>query len=108
MRQYLWEAGFALETSRKTAERGDVFHVAGGLFRCVACLVQVLFALNECYWTNEKGSVTVAAYFPLSPPKFEQRVESVLANPGRSGARLKRSIDRLERLERETRELCEG
>jgi predicted nucleotidyltransferase len=37
--RYLWEAGFALETSRKSADRSDHLHVAGGLFRCVACLV---------------------------------------------------------------------
>src|SRR5918998_1075114 len=53
----LWEARFALDTCRKSAARGDTFYVSGCLFRCAACMVQALFALNERHLINEKGSV---------------------------------------------------
>lgn len=80
--KYLWEAHFALETSRKPASRGDVSYVSGCAFRCVACLVQVLFALNERYFVNEKGSVRGASGFPFGPPDFEEVVEEALGGPG--------------------------
>jgi predicted nucleotidyltransferase len=104
-RRFLWEADFALETCRKPAARGDVFYVAGCLFRCAACLVQVLFAVNERYFVNEKGSVKVAGSFPLGPEGFEDTVSHVLSEPGRDPARLSESVREFERLVQVTREL---
>jgi predicted nucleotidyltransferase len=105
-KRFLWEADFALETSRKPAERGDVFYVAGCLFRCAACLVQGLFALNERYFVNEKGSVKVAGSFPLGPEGFEETVSRVLAEPGRDPARLNESVREFEQLVKTTRDIC--
>ncbi len=96
--KYLWEAEFALGTSRKPAERGDVFVVAGCLFRCVACLVQVLFALNEQYFVNEKGSVRAVDSFTRRPERFGEVVSAVLAEPGHGADQLCASVQRLERL----------
>ena len=104
-RRFLWEADFALETCRKPAARGDVFYVAGCLFRCAACLVQVLFAVNERYFVNEKGSVKVAGSFPLGPEGFEDTVSHVLSEPGRDPARIGESVREFERLVQVTREL---
>jgi predicted nucleotidyltransferase len=106
-RRFLWEANFALETCRKPAARGDIFYVAGCLFRCAACLVQVLFAVNERYFVNEKGSVKVAGSFPLCPEGFEDTVSHVLSEPGRDPARLSESVREFERLVQETRELSD-
>jgi hypothetical protein len=82
IRGQLWEARFALDTCRKPAARGDAFYVIGCLIRCAACMVQVLFALNERYLINEKGSVEAAASLPLCPTHFEQTINSVPAQPG--------------------------
>lgn len=103
--KYLWEAWFALSTSRTSAERGDVFHVTGCLFRCVACLVQVLFALNEQYFVNEKGSVQAVDTFELRPEGFGEIVSAVLAQPGTSADELLTSIRRLEELVQAVRQL---
>jgi predicted nucleotidyltransferase len=108
IRQSLWEAGFALDTSRKSALREDVFHVAGGLFRCAACLVQVLYALNESYWLNEKGSIRAIDAFPLHPAEWENRVRRVLARPGDTAQALDASLAEFDALVQETRALCEG
>jgi predicted nucleotidyltransferase len=104
--KHLWEAGFALGTARKPAERGDVFYVAGCLFRCAACLAQALFALNERYFINEKGAVQAVDSFALCPEGFGETVAYVLARPGGSAAQLNTSIVRLEMLLRAVRELC--
>ena len=103
----LWEAGFALDTSRKSATRGDVFHVTGGLFRCAAVLAQVLFALNQQYWMNEKGSIQAISGFALHPHEWETRITRVLAQPGKSPEALQDSIAAFDALVAEVRILCE-
>ena len=84
LRRYLWEADFAVATARGAAGRGDIAYVSGCLFRAVACLVQVLFALEERWFVNEKGAVAEADGFTAAPPGFAARVGAVLAglDPG--------------------------
>ena len=106
IRVQLWEARFALDTCRKPAARGDVFYVAGCLFRSTACMVQALFALNERYLINEKGAVEAADSLPLSPEHFAETVNSVLARPGKKPEELEGSVGRLEDLLVATEELC--
>jgi hypothetical protein len=96
--QTQWEAHFALETCRKSAARGDVFHVSGSLFRCVAILVQVLFALNERYIINEKGAVSAIDAFPLRPAGFSERISAILAHPGQTPEQLLHSIAQLDNI----------
>ena len=104
--KYLWEAGFALDTSLKSAARGDVFYVTGCLFRCAACLVQVLFALNERYFVNEKGSVGAVDSLEVRPPDFGETVSTTLARPGKGPVELRASADRFTRLIGATKELA--
>ena len=104
--RYLWEARFALETSQKSAARRDTFYVVGCLFRCTACLVQVLFALNERYFVNEKGAIRAIDSFPLRPPEFGETVSTVLASPGASARELGTSVRLLADLVRAVDELC--
>lgn len=103
--KHLWEAKFALDTAEKSAARGDVFHVAGSLFRCAACLIQALFALNEQYFVNEKGSVRTVESFALHPAGFEETVSAVLAHPGSDPEELSASIRRFDELARAARAL---
>jgi hypothetical protein len=85
---------------------GATFYVSGCAFRCVACLAQVLFALNERYFVNEKGSVKAVSGFPSRPSDFEEVVEDVLGEIGDCPSRLKESVERLGMLVDEVRTLC--
>ncbi|MCC6170187.1 MAG: nucleotidyltransferase domain-containing protein, partial [Caldilineaceae bacterium] len=78
--RFIWEMSFALETARKPAARGDVAYVAGCAFRCVACLMQVLFALNRQYLLNEKGAVLRADSLSLRPPRPAERIQVAFAS----------------------------
>jgi predicted nucleotidyltransferase len=100
--KYLFEAQFSVDTARKPAQRGDAAYVTGCLFRGVACLVQVLFALNEEYFLNEKGSVAAIDAFALHPEEFGVSVTSALGASGEDG------IIELERLVGSVRQLCTG
>ena len=104
--QTQWEAHFALDTCRKSAARGDAFHVSGSLFRCVAILVQVLFALNERYIINEKGAVSAIDAFPLRPAGFSEHISAILAHPGQTPEELLRAIEQLKKIVQEVDALC--
>lgn len=69
----------ALFIAQKASARGDVAYATGCCFRSVACMNQILFALNEEYLLNEKGAVAVADGFALCPQNYQQQVESVFA-----------------------------
>jgi len=103
---YLYDARFMVDLARKPVLRGDTFQVAGCLFRVAAALVQVLFALNERYFVNEKGAVAATRTFSLVPPRFAATVESALGRRGTSPAQLSASLERLERLTAEVAALC--
>ncbi|NJR62409.1 MAG: DNA polymerase subunit beta [Cyanobacteria bacterium CRU_2_1] len=77
--KFAWEISFSLFIARKAVAREDVTYAAGCCFRSVACMNQVLFALNEAYLLNEKGAVAVANSFALCPRDYQQRIESVFA-----------------------------
>jgi len=106
VRRYSYDARFMLEVARKPAGRGDVFEVAGCLFRVAAVLVQVLFALNETYFLNEKGAVEAVDGMRLHPAGFGRRVQRVLGAPGTTAARLLESVERFDQLIAEVDALC--
>jgi predicted nucleotidyltransferase len=78
--KFAWEISFSLFVAQKAVARRDVAYAAGCCFRSIACMNQVLFALNQEYLLNEKGAVAVANSFALCPQNYQQRVESVFAN----------------------------
>jgi predicted nucleotidyltransferase len=77
--RFAWEISFSLLVAQKAVARGDVAYAAGCCFRSVACMNQVVFALNEEYLLNEKGAVAVANTFALCPSNYQQRIESAFA-----------------------------
>jgi hypothetical protein len=92
VRRYLWEADFAVQTAHGAAGRGDLAYVSGCLFRAVACLVQVLFALNERWFLNEKGAVGEADELPRTPPGFAAGVDATLSGLGPEPATLEAAL----------------
>lgn len=106
--KYLWEAEFSLKTTLKAGKRNDIYYVTGCLFRCIACLIQVLFALNERYFINEKGSIRIADSFGICPNQFMKIVSTVLINPGDNADKLLLSISKLESLLEQVKALTES
>jgi predicted nucleotidyltransferase len=106
--QRLWEAGFSLQNCPKPASRGDVVHVVGFLYRAVGVMVQALFALNERYCLNEKGSVRAVETLALRPPQFSEIVSAVMGAPGRTEPELQASIGQLQSLLAAVQALCAG
>ena len=94
--EFFWEAQFSILIARKGISRADTTYTAGCCFRCIACLMQTLFALNGRYQMNEKGSVEQATAFPLSPPDLRARIDTVFGRLDAESAAVQDAIDMLE------------
>lgn len=101
--RFLWESDFALRTAETSVKRGDHYHATGSFFRSVACVIQVLFALNGRWFVNEKRSVEVVKSFERRPPAFGEFVESVFSG---IAVPLPEKLVRLGSLAEQTRELA--
>lgn len=77
IRRFQWEILFSIENAELAAARNERTHVAGCLYRSLACIAQVLFALNERYLINEKGALLEAARLPLKIPHLEEKASEV-------------------------------
>lgn len=90
------EAQFMLRVARHGLPRNDISYTVGCCFRVVACLMQVLFALNERYMMNEKGAVATAACLPLMVTRLEERVAQIYATLTSNSASLAPALDMLD------------
>jgi Polymerase beta, Nucleotidyltransferase len=77
VRRFQWEILFSIENAELAALRLEQTHVAGCVYRALACIAQVLFALNERYLINEKGALDEAAGFPVTLPELTDRISDV-------------------------------
>lgn len=105
---YLWQAQFALDVCLKSAARGEAAYVAGCLFESAYCLVQVLYALNERYFINEKGALAEVGSFALCPSGFTDEVSDVLGHVGESVTVLDLSRRRIGCMIDEVRQLSDN
>lgn len=100
---FWWEVDFSLSIAQKSISRGDITYAAGACFRAVTCLMQVLFAVNEQYWMNEKGAVALADGFQKSPAHLKERVESAFAQLNNTGTSIAGAIKILREIMEESR-----
>lgn len=104
---YHWQAGFALMVARKAIERADAVYVSGCLFQCVMSLAQVLFALNEQFFLNEKGAVTAIDGFEIRPDDWRNTTQATLAQVGATPDQLRASIEHMDGLVQRVADLHE-
>lgn len=77
VQKFLWEAWFSLACGRKAAFKGDINYAVGSVFRTVCSWAQVLYALNNRYLMNEKGSLRQICNLSLKPDDMESKVKHV-------------------------------
>lgn len=75
--RFQWEIAFSVENAELAVSRNEQTHLAGCAYRALACVAQVLFALNERYLINEKGALPDAASFSLTIPSLTSRVAEI-------------------------------
>ncbi|MEK9278998.1 MULTISPECIES: nucleotidyltransferase domain-containing protein [unclassified Bradyrhizobium] len=77
IQRFRWEILFSIENAELAALREDQVHVAGCAYRALACIAQVLFALNGEYLINEKAALQQAAEFPLTIPDLMEQTSAI-------------------------------
>jgi hypothetical protein len=105
---FLWHAEFSLEVAKKSANTGDVYCVAGCLTRIASSLVQVLYALNEKYFINDKRLYKDVEQFSLKPQDFVLRLDRILGDIGCDSKKLAETLLNTQTLLSEVIELCTG
>lgn len=66
---------------------------------------QVLFALNETYWMNEKGAAAIADSFSTVPSRYAQRVNAIITLVTEDQTGLEKALETLHELIQETEHL---
>jgi hypothetical protein len=81
VKRFAWEADFQLGILERTEAGADPFYEQCGLSRVLACLVQVLYAHNERWFTNEKRAMDEVSRMPLIPDGLTEQVHEI-TTPG--------------------------
>lgn len=108
IRRFFWEANFALDNGYKGIYKKDLSYIAGCCFRSVSCLNQVLFAINETYWMNEKGATAIADSFSIVPSKYFRRINEIFTLITEDQEYLKKAINMMRELIQETENLMKS
>jgi hypothetical protein len=82
VKRFQWEVLFAIENAELAVARDEQTHIAGCAYRALACVAQVLFALNGRYLINEKGALPEAATFPRTIAGLNERVAGIWQSIG--------------------------
>lgn len=76
---FLWCGEFTLPQAKEFAARGDVYNAVGCMTRVVSAVVQVMYALNERYFTHDKGALDEIERFEMRPAGFRDVVTGCLS-----------------------------
>lgn len=104
--KFLWEAGFANVIAYKGLLKNDIVYAAGCIYRSISCLIQVIYALNETYIMNEKGSLANIDTFGIIPKDFKKKIESIFYSLTADTENMKNIIDDLSCIVKEVEGLC--
>ncbi|MEY9883337.1 nucleotidyltransferase domain-containing protein [Bradyrhizobium sp. USDA 329] len=77
LRRFQWEILFSIDNAELATVRNEQTHVAGCVYRALACIAQVLFALNRRYLINEKGALLETARLPLTIPHLVEQSDEI-------------------------------
>jgi predicted nucleotidyltransferase len=101
----LWNAEFCLLFASKFSANSDIYNTTGCLARLASNLTQVLYALNQTYFINDKGALDMLAQFELCPSDYANRIAEMLACPGYNREQLRESVATARRLWQEVVEI---
>lgn len=101
----MFEASFSLMFAKDNVEKDDISYVTGHCYRSIACLNQVLFAMNEQYCINEKKAVRMIDGFNLKPQDYKKRIDEMITLLSSNVESTKQAVGMLEELIGETERL---
>lgn len=106
IQDFLWMTEFDFMFAEKFISREDIYNTAGCMTRAAILLVQVLFALNETYFINDKTALIEIEGFGRKPQLFSQRIQEIVGHCGTTPAECRASLDLMRSLFLEIKRLC--
>ncbi len=79
---FSFEAGFSQMLAEAAGENDDVYYACAHIVRSVSCLNQILFAINDRYFLNEKRAVRSIESFPTKTADYKKKVDGIFALAG--------------------------
>lgn len=81
IQKFLWECEFSLMCGKKAIKKNDIVYASGSIFRSAMCLIYVLYAANEMYSINEKGSLDrlIKKDNVVLPMNFQETIEKAIS-----------------------------
>lgn len=104
--KFLWEAGFSITLAYKGLWKDDIVYTTGCIYRVISCLTQVIYALNETYIMNEKGSLANIDEFRIIPQDFKKKVENIFYSLTTNTENMKNLVDELSSIVKDVESLC--
>ena len=92
---FVKEADLTLFAAQRAVSQDDVFYANGCIYRAIACLIQVLHAVNERYITGERMAVEAVMLLDDRPDDFGLVVGDVLSKFGTAPDQRLEAINRL-------------
>jgi predicted nucleotidyltransferase len=103
---FLWEVNFSIAIAYKGLLKDDIAYVTGCIYRSISCLIQVIYALNETYIMNEKGSLINISTFKIVPKDFKKNVENIFYSLTDDNENMRKLLDELSWIAKDVEELC--
>lgn len=104
--KFLWEAGFSIALAHKGMLKDDIVYTTGCIYRVISCLTQVIYALNETYIMNEKGSLDNIDAFRIISKEFKKKIENIFYSLAENTENMNNLIDELSSIVKEVEGLC--
>ena len=92
---FVREADLTLFAAQRAVSQNDLFYANGCIYRVIACLIQVLHAVNERYITGERMAIDSIAQLEERPEEFGSIVADVLSQFGTAPDQRLEAINRL-------------
>lgn len=99
---FLFETNFSMMFVQEQVEKDDLSYLLGHCYRTIACLNQVLFAVNEEYCINEKKAVHLIEGFQKKPTNYKQTIDRILSLISTDVEQTKEGVSLLQKLISET------
>jgi len=108
IKYFMFEANYSLMYAADNVEKDDVSYVAGCCYRTIACLNQVIYALNEEYCLNEKMSTTMVESLLIKPSNYKRKVDYGITLLSSSADKTNMGIELLQEIVAETEKLLQN
>lgn len=108
IKYFMFEVNYSLMFAADNAEKEDASYVAGCCYRTIACLNQVIFALNEEYCLNEKKAATMVESLMIKPSNYKRKVDYAITLISNSSDKTSMGVELLQDIVAETEKLLQN